>query len=236
MPDFSKRSNEEEIMDDLSCSGDEIVQTLKELEIINKWLGGNNVTIKGLEQLNLKPGGKIIIADLGCGGGDILKLIARWGRKKKLSLSLIGVDANPNIIEYAKNNCLEYSEIEFMCEDIFSDQFQNKEFDIITSTLFTHHFDNDQLKSLYPKWLKSSRIGVVINDLHRHWFAYYSIKWLTGLFSKSNMVKNDAAVSVMRSFKRDELFELFESAKINDVDVKWRWAFRWQIVIANNGD
>lgn len=231
MPDFSVRSDKKELMDDLNCSGDEIAQTLKELEVINKWLGGNNVTLKGLNQLNINSSNTISIADLGCGGGDMLKLIAQWGRKRNLNLNLTGVDANPNIIEYAVDNCKSYPEIHFLCEDIFSEEFNKRKYDIITTTLFTHHFKNNQLQQLYKNWILNSNIGVIINDLHRHWFAYYSIKWLTGLFSKSNMVKNDAAISVLRSFKKNELLELFKKSGISHVDIKWRWAFRWQIVI-----
>lgn len=233
MPDFTKRSDEVELMDDLECSGQVIEQTLKELEIINKWLGGNHVTIDGINQLITNLQDEITIADLGCGGGDMLKLIANWARKKKLKVKLIGIDANPNIIEFAQNNCRAYPEIEFMQFDIFSEAFNSQRFDIITSTLFTHHFGDQELISHYQRWLSQTKLGIVINDLHRHWFAYYSIKWLTSLFSNSEMVKNDASVSVLRSFRKNELREIMLKAKVNKYEMKWMWAFRWQLVIFN---
>lgn len=232
MPDFSIRSNEAELMDDLNCSGEVIDQTLRELEVINKWLGGNHVTIDGIEKLAGKTP-KLRIADIGCGGGDMLKLIAKWGRNKKLDLDLIGIDANPNIINFAKKNCAEFDEIRFETIDIFSEEFKNQEYDIITATLFTHHFESDELMKFYKQWSLQSRLGIVINDLHRHWFAYYSIKWITRLFSKSPMVKNDAPVSVMRSFLKKELIELMEDANIKRFKLRWMWAFRWQLIIKN---
>lgn len=231
MPDFSQRSEEIELMDDLESSGKVIELTLRELETINKWLGGNFVTINGISQLIKSQKGKISIADLGCGGGDMLKLIAKWGRKIKAEFELIGVDANPNIIEFAKQNCKDYPEISFECANILDERFQEKSFDIVTSTLFTHHFSNKELKELLLSSKSQSKIGVVINDLHRHWFAYYSIKWLTQLFSKSEMVKNDASVSVMRSFKKKDLVNLLKEAGITNYSLKWMWAFRWQLVI-----
>ncbi len=231
MPDLSKRSDEVELMDDLECSGEIIDQTLRELEVINKWLGGNKVTLNGLGKLLVDQTDEISIADLGCGGGDMLKLIAQWGKKKGLKLKLIGVDANPHIIEFAKRNCLKFPNIEFEIVDIFSEQFKAQSYDIITSTLFTHHFNNQELVSFYSTWLKQARIGIVINDLHRHWLAYYSIKLLTALFSKSEMVKNDAAVSVMRSFKKLDLKNILREAGILNYSLKWMWAFRWQLVI-----
>jgi 2-polyprenyl-3-methyl-5-hydroxy-6-metoxy-1,4-benzoquinol methylase len=231
MPDFNKRSNEIEIMDDLTSSGHVIDQTLKELETINKWLGGNYVTINGIEKLITTSTKELTIADLGCGGGDMLKLIANWSRKNNIKLKLIGIDANPNIIEFAKRNCIDFPEISFLSINIFDDAFKEMKFDIITATLFTHHFTDEELIILLNQFKSQCHLGLVINDLHRHWFAYYSIKCLTSLFSKSEMVKNDAAVSVMRSFRKTEITEILKSGRLKNFTIQWMWAFRWQIII-----
>jgi hypothetical protein len=83
-------------------------------------------------------------------------------------------------------------------------------------------------------WMReNSRLGFFINDLHRHWLAYYSIKFLTKLFSKSYLVKNDAPLSVQRGFRRKEWNAIFEHAGISNFNCKWRWAFRWLITSAN---
>lgn len=79
--------------------------------------------------------------------------------------------------------------------------------------------------------MKQVNLGIVINDLHRHPFAYHSIKILTRLFSKSSMVKYDAPLSVQRAFTKKELVRLMENAGIEHYKIKWKWAFRWQIVI-----
>src|SRR5688572_19275252 len=115
MPDFSNRSQQIEIMDDLNCAGNVVDQTLRELEIINKLLGGNKVTINGINKLikNQNKANSISIADLGCGGGDIIKLIYAWGKKNKLSLNLTGIDANPNIIAFARLNSISHHEINY---------------------------------------------------------------------------------------------------------------------------
>jgi SAM-dependent methyltransferase len=93
---FAQRSAEIEIMDDLDCQGPVVDQTLRELEFINRWLGGNAVTLQGVQQLIHDHSGKISIADLGCGGGDMLKLIAEFGRRKGIPMQLTGIDANPH--------------------------------------------------------------------------------------------------------------------------------------------
>jgi 2-polyprenyl-3-methyl-5-hydroxy-6-metoxy-1,4-benzoquinol methylase len=228
---FKQRSYEEEIMDDLKASGPIIPQTLKELEIINQRLGGNYVTTNGLDQLiSENPRKKLRIADLGCGGGDILKLVAKWAVKKGYDVELIGFDANPHIIDYAKENCIGLPEITFAIQDIFSDEFKSQKFDIILCTLFTHHFHEDDLAKIFKQFKEQSNLGVIINDLHRHWLAFYSIRILTILFSKSDMVKNDGPLSVKRAFKKSDLKQIMSNTSITKYSLKWMWAFRWQLI------
>ncbi|HNP19561.1 MAG TPA: methyltransferase domain-containing protein [Fulvivirga sp.] len=231
MPNFNQRSYEPELMDDFEITGQVIDQTLRELDTINKLLGGNYVTINGLEKLIKNNQQELIIADIGCGSGDMLKLIANWGKKRNIKLKLIGIDANPYIIEFAKNNCKAFPEISFIATNIFDDDFIKMKFDVIIATLFTHHFTEKALITLLNNAKEQCNLGIVINDLHRHWFAYYSIKFLTGWFSKSEMVKNDAAVSVMRSFKRKELIKILSASTFTNYTLRWMWAFRWQLVI-----
>lgn len=232
MPDFSQRSEVIEIMDDLNCSGPVVDQTLTELEFINKWLGGNAVTLNGLDTI-LKNCHKnsLTIADLGCGGGDMLKLISDRLKKKKINATLTGIDANPNIVAYAINNTTSCPEIKFKALDVLSVEFRKENFDIVFATLFFHHFTRHQLVELFAHLHKTARCGIVINDLHRHPLAYYSIKLLTKVFSKSAMVKNDAPLSVHRGFKRAELEEILKAAGITSYSLIWRWAFRWQLII-----
>lgn len=230
---FTSRSTDIEIMDDLNCEGEVVDQTLRELETINRLLGGNEVTLNGVKQLLSNTSGTepTTIADLGCGGGDILILIAKWGRRKKIPLNLIGVDANPNIINFAKKNSIGFPEITYTTQNIFSEEFKQGTFDIVVATLFTHHFSSLELASFFSQLKRQVRIGIVINDIHRHWFAFHSIRILTKLFSRSAMVKFDAPLSVLRSFTRKELVQILDQAAIKNYKLKWKWAFRWQLII-----
>lgn len=233
MPSFNERSQEIEIMDNLNCSGEVVNQTLKEIEFINKVLGGNSVTTNGIKKL-LKYHSKkepISIIDMGCGSGDMLKKIDLLLRKMGFeAYYLLGIDANPFIIEHARKNCEGFENISFETADVLQLDLSKKVPDIITSTLFTHHFNQEQLTRLFKEWKNASMIGVVINDLHRHPFAYFSIKLFTLLFSKSKMVKYDAPLSVLRGFHKDELKILLEKNLPPDYKLKWKWAFRWQLI------
>jgi 2-polyprenyl-3-methyl-5-hydroxy-6-metoxy-1,4-benzoquinol methylase len=230
MPDFSQRSTDEEIMDDLNCHGEVVYQTLRELDFINHWLGGNGITTKGVAHLisgdQKEP---LTIVDLGCGSGEILRQLADWARKKNLSVNFIGIDANPNIINFAKNHCVGYPEISFETVDIFSASFSERRFDIVIGTLFYHHFKNEELIAFFSKLKDRVKIGIVINDLHRHWLAFHSIRLLTRLFSKSTMVRYDAPLSVLRAFSKSDLTHILKESGIQNFRITWKWAFRWQV-------
>ena len=215
-------------MDDLNCQGEVVHKTLRELEFINRWLGGNHVTISAIKKLlengHVSKQNEITIADLGCGGGDMLKLLARYGRQHGFQMKLIGIDANPHIINFAKINCEAYSEISFESIDVFSLEFQEQKFDIIIGTLFYHHFRDEKLIELFSSLRGKARLGLVVNDIHRHWFAYHSIRLLTKFISGSAMVRFDAPLSVLRAFTKNDWIMLLDASQIENYEIKWKWA------------
>jgi SAM-dependent methyltransferase len=220
-------------MDNLDCHGEVVHQTLRELEFINTWLGGNAVTISALDKmLHLRKSTKeIYIADLGCGGGDMLRLIYRWSKKKNITVKLLGIDANPHIISFARDNLRALPQIAFECLDIFSPEFAKRKFDIVIGTLFYHHFSKEQLSTFFRQLKDQTEIGFIMNDIHRHALAFYSIKFLTRWFSRSDMVKNDAPLSVLRAFRREEIDEILKEANVVKYEIDWKWAFRWRVLV-----
>jgi len=233
MPDLSTRAALIEQMDDLQVSGADLHQALHELDQINFLLGGNYVTLKGIDMLIRRHnnGLPLRIADLGCGSGDILRRIRALTRKRNVDAVLTGFDANPNVINYAIAHTPAICDVQYEEVDIFSDDFKRQTFDIVTGTLFFHHFTSEELIRFFSDLRKQTRVGIVINDIHRHWFAYHSIRMLTRIFSRSAMVKHDAPASVMRAFKRSDLRIILEEAGFRDYRIRWCWAFRWQVVI-----
>jgi ubiquinone/menaquinone biosynthesis C-methylase UbiE len=238
MPNLSYRSNEKELIDDLELDNDALRENLEELALINKYLGGNQVTISGLRKIipNTNspipnPQSPITIADLGCGGGDMLMIMANWAKKQSLNAQFIGIDANDFMINFAKKRTHNYQNISYLHQNIFSEEFKQHQFDIVTMTLFCHHFDDESLIKILQQFRKQTRLGIVINDIHRHWFAYHSIAWITKLFLKSYLVKNDAKLSVWRAFRRKDLENIIQKAGYTNYSIRWKWAFRWEVVL-----
>ena len=122
------RTEEIEIMDDFSLQSEELIGALDQIASINQLLGGNKLTLHGIKELlkNTDISKTITIADIGCGNGDMLRMLAKFGRKNNLDLKLIGIDANDFTISYAKKISAEYSNIEYKCVDIFSEDFKNR--------------------------------------------------------------------------------------------------------------
>jgi SAM-dependent methyltransferase len=230
---LAQRATAEELMDDLTLASDDLRRNLDELETINTWLGGYAPILNALERLRPRfPAGRPLrLADLGSGGGDTLRQIARWARQHHVAVELTGIDANPFMLDYATSKSTAFTEITYRQADIFSDDFQQQPYDILTASLFCHHFPSEQLAAMLPRWQQQAQLAVIINDLHRHPLAYYSIRWLTRLFRGSYLVQHDAPLSVARAFTRQEWVQLLRAAGITCYTLRWRWAFRWQVVI-----
>jgi SAM-dependent methyltransferase len=229
--DTTHRRNDIEIMDDLDISGELLIGALDKLTIINKWLGGNQLTLNGVRKLikNLDKSKEITIVDLGCGGGDILRVLADYARHKNFNFKLIGIDANLTTIKYAQNLSTDYPNISYQQLDIDSSEFDELEYDIALSTLFLHHFEHDKVDQIIKQWSDRASIGVVVNDLHRHSLAYYLFYFIT-LFFGNEMVRNDGLLSILKGFTRKDLEQHASRLPYKSI-IMWKWAFRYEWII-----
>ena len=205
---------------------------MQELDFINTWLGGHDITIKGFRTLagNQK---KISVCEIGCGGGDNLKAIYRWAQKKGMALEIIGIDIKSACIDFAKENCAGIPNASWICADYKTAHLPVKP-DIVFSSLFCHHFDDDGVIHIFQWMNQNSNLGFFINDLQRHPLAYHSIRILSSIFSRSYMVKNDAPLSVLRGFSKSELNTMIKDSltdiKTVSYSINWQWAFRWLLI------
>lgn len=227
--DFSKRSYQKELLDRNDIPFADIERNMFELDVINTYLGGHHITLHGLQQI-IDGRNDISICEVGCGGGDNLIAIQKWCAKKNIRVQCIGIDINRDCIEVARAKTKDSQSV-FFSSDYKKFIFIEKP-DIIFSSLFCHHFSNEELVFMLQWMQTNATLGFFINDLHRHALAYYSIKILTKLFSKSYLVKNDAPLSVLRGFSKKEWEQLIRTAGTK-ADIQWKWAFRWLITSKN---
>ncbi len=228
MPDFRKRATVPEIMDDFSLGSEEIDTVLGGLEKVNQFLGGYNVIFSALKEASVQN--NFHISDWGCGGGDVLRAISRREKKENPDLIFTGIDATPAAVDFANRKNTEPN-IRFVLADVLTEEVSALKSDIVLSTLFTHHFDDEAWVLLVKKMMSCSSRAVIIDDLHRHWFAYYAIKLITRIITRSRLARYDGPLSVLKGFKRKELEGLLRKADIRKYKIKWMWAFRWQIIL-----
>jgi len=228
---LTQRSYQKELLDKDNIPFEDIKKNMQELNFINTWLGGHSISIKGLQKL-IQNRKEITICEIGCGGGDNFVSIVNWCNKKKITVKCIGIDIKDECIEFAKQNKFLDGYANWICSDYKEVSFTTKP-DILFSSLFCHHFSEDELCGQL-KWMKqNSTAGFFINDLERNIIAYHSIKLLTKLFSNSYLVKNDAPLSVARGLIKKEWQKIFENAGIQQFEIQWQWAFRYLIVSSN---
>jgi 2-polyprenyl-3-methyl-5-hydroxy-6-metoxy-1,4-benzoquinol methylase len=225
------RSTQKELLDEDNIPKDALFQNLKELNTINTLLGGYKITFSALKKIT-EPTKSYSLIDIGCGGGDTLKQIHTWSKKNNRTINLYGIDIKPECIEYARAN-IANEPIKYICDDYRNTFTHLKQVDIIHACLFCHHLTENELIELVQFAVKN-KSTLVINDLERNTLAYYAIKLLTTLFSKSYLVKNDAALSVARGFKKQEWLAILQKAGVTRYSVKNKWAFRHEVIVYGN--
>ena len=222
---LSQRAHTRELLDEESIPFDEIRRNMEELDTINTWLGGHAITIDGFRRI-LGSRREVHVCEIGCGGGDNLKAIAQWCGRNQIHLRITGIDIKEACIAYAGIN-LRGLNAELIASDYREAELSTRP-DIIFSSLFCHHFSDAEVAEIL-RWKEANAgLGYFVNDLHRHPLAYHSIKWITGIFSSSRLVRNDAPVSVTRGFRRKDWEKIISLAGTRaSSDIEWRWAFRW---------
>ncbi|AIM37453.1 methyltransferase [Sphingobacterium sp. ML3W] len=228
------RTDKSEIMDDFSLEGEDLIEALDKIARINQLLGGNSLTLNGVKKLLArvditKP---ITIVDIGCGNGDMLRMLADYACKNNIDLKMFGVDANSCTIQYAQSLSKDYPNITYICDDIFGDDFKTMKYDIVLCTLTLHHFTNEKILDLIAIFNQNASLGIVINDLQRSKVAYRLFEVICFLFGLNRMLREDGLISILRGFKKSELESFSNILNLKSYTIQWKWAFRYQWIIA----
>ena len=226
------RSMQAELMDDLQFKGAEMEQLLSDLKRVNKWLGGNSVTLEGIKKLlsGRSWDTPLRILDVGCGDGAMLRYCADWFRQNNIPCQLTGIDANPYIVEIACKRSRAYSNIEYFHINVFSEEIEQLHCDIALFTLFLHHFSDEEIIRILKNSLNKAKVGIVVNDLERSRIAYYLFGLFSYFFIRTRTARQDGLLSICRAFKKRELQQLSNNL-IGRHSLKQAWAFRLQWLI-----
>ena len=220
-------------MDDFSIRDDRLERALHELCYVNKYLGGYRALHHALTSaLSTQEGRPLAILDVGCGIGDHAVDLVRWGRRQGRRIYVTGIDANPETVRIARDYVsrsltpVDRGHVEIRDGDALDAPFADASFDVATASLFLHHFEDAAAVRLMREMRRLARLGIVVNDLHRHPLAYAGIRSIAAVLPVSPMFRHDGPLSVRRAFTPRELLAMGRSAGLDPVRVRRHWAYR----------
>ncbi len=226
--DFRRRSDELELMDADGASVEELRSTFRELAFINRRLGGHAATLGALDLLTPPGTKRLRILDAGCGDGEAASVMLDWAGRRGIAAEVHGIDLSAATVRLASER--HRPGLTFAQDDLFAPD-SGDEYDVVHAGLMLHHCPGDLAARALKTMHARARLGVAVNDLHRHPLAYHGIKALTAALSRDRLIRHDAPLSVLRGFRRAELENLCRRAGTPKPDIRWRWAFRWQMTV-----
>ena len=224
---FSSRSHEPERIDTGDYTLEEYERFLREIAFINKYFGDRRALRKSLlREIEKRDIRRFSVLDVGCGSGELLRVIAEFARRTGRRADLTGVDLNSISTTTTRDASLNFPEIAAVQADAFQLPFADGAFDYAISSLFFHHLTDAHIPVVLNEMSRVARRGVFVIDLHRHPVAYAAYKLFCTVFRISRLVRHDGSLSILKGFKGAELKRLSQSAQLRKTKVRRVFPFR----------
>jgi len=223
VPDFAQRVDPADLPEwlDEPRSYDELHAYMLSLEQVNTLTLSARPTLHWLESFAQRGSQPLRIVDVGCGGGDMLRRIERWARRRGIAVKLTGIDLNPVTIQIARDWAPKGSRIEWITGDAFA---YTEAIDIVLSALLTHHLPEAEVIGLLTWMERTALRGWYINDLVREPTPYKLFSLAAKTLRWHKMVQHDGPVSFRRAFREDEWLRMLTAANIDVSQITMR---RW---------
>jgi 2-polyprenyl-3-methyl-5-hydroxy-6-metoxy-1,4-benzoquinol methylase len=219
--DLSRRVSPREFPElmDGDCSYEDFRDCLRSLEKVNRWLLGYRPTLTWLKRLPRGLREPMHIVDVGCGGGDLLRQIAGWARRRGIAVQLTGIDLNPYAARAAAESTPKELGITWVTGDA-REYRPEKPIDVVVSSLLAHHLEDEEIVAMLRRMEASVQLGWFINDLERAEWSYR----MFGLVRWHPIVRHDGPVSFRRAFRKEDWVRLLAAADVpQEVATVERW-------------
>ncbi len=224
---FRARSYELEHLDKGDYTPEEYEGCLVELRRINRWLGDARALRRSLlREIEREGLQSFSVLDVGAGSGELLRVAARWAREGKRQGKFIGLELNERSAVAILEESKAFAEIAALRGDALRLPFADDCFDYAMCSLFTHHFREEQITLILRELARVARRRIFVIDLHRHPLAYLFYTTAGKLFLHNRLIREDGALSILRSFRPNELHNLGARAGLASVEVQRRFPFR----------
>ena len=233
---FQQRSYEPEHLDKGDYTPEEYEGCIVELQWVNEWLGDASALrhslLKEIARAELKS---FSVLDVGAGSGELLRVAAKWARETDRKASLVGLELNARSAKSIIEESREFPEISSVRADGLAIPFSDDAFDYVIQSLTLHHFDDEGAVSILREMNRVARRGLFVIDLLRNPIAYFLYTTVGQLFLHNRLLREDGALSILRSFKPDELEAIARAAKLANVKVEKHFPSRL-VLRAGHGD
>lgn len=232
---LSHRSVKSEYMDDFSSGGEELSEALRHLRRLNRIFGASGPILYGIKELWIRSGRapQLHIMDIGAGSGEINRQIVRWADRNGIGLRITLVDMTEEACREARKIFKDEPRVEAIRTNVF--EIGEDAADILISSQFLHHFADEELPEVTGHMLRSSRLGVVVSDIHRHWISWSAVWLTTRLISTNRYIRHDGPLSVAKGFRSQDWKRLgLELGHCGNYVLKYTWKplFRYSVVIS----
>lgn len=224
---FKRRSPELEFIDTGDYTAAEYEDCIGELQLVNRWMGDAH-TLKHTLLRDIAGAGlqRFSLLDVGAGSGELLRVAATWARETNRTMRGVGLELNERSASAILQESHDFPEITSVRGDALRLPFADADFDYVICSLFTHHFGNEQVIQILREMSRVASRRIIVIDLHRHPIAYLLYTTLGKLVLKNRLIRHDGALSILRSFKSQELFELGKRAGLRNVWVSRHFPYR----------
>jgi len=175
------------------------------------------------------------VLDVGAGSGELLRVTALWARDTNRKAGLVGLELNERSAQAILDESIEFPEISSVQADGLRLPFPNDSFDFAIQSLTLHHFDDEGAVSILSEMGRIAARGIFVIDLHRNPVAYFFYTTIGHLFLHNRLLREDGALSILKSFKPEELEVVGRKAGLHNLRVEKHFPSRLVLSSKRNG-
>jgi ubiquinone/menaquinone biosynthesis C-methylase UbiE len=224
---FKCRSYELEDIDTGNYTPEEYEHCISELQLVNRWMGDAHALKQTLlRDVEENKVAEFSVLDVGAGSGELLRVAADWARPTGRRFRGVGLELNERSAQAILEASTDFPEITSVRGNALQLPFADAEFDYVMCSLFTHHFVDERVVDILREMSRVARRRIFVIDLHRDPVPYFFYTTLGKLVLKNRLLRHDGALSILRSFKADELVRLGKAAGLRDLWVEHHFPAR----------
>ena len=234
---FRQRSLEPENLDKGSYTPEEYEGCLVELRRVNEWLGDANALRDSLfKEIKRRDLRSFSVLDVGAGSGELLRVTAKWARETSRQTALVGLELNERSAQAILDESTDFREISSVRASGFQLPFGDNSFDYAIQSLTLHHFDDAGAVKILREMARVARGGIFVIDLNRNPVAYFLYTTIGHLFLHTRLLREDGALSILKSFTPEEMEQIAQQAGLANARVDKHFPSRLVLSSSTNGN